>query len=57
MRAVQGAAKRKGKKNELKKGSRKRKVQRFKGLNGRDEDRGAKSRKTQVHPEGGSSHF
>ena len=57
---LQGAAKRKGKKNERKKMSRKRKVQQFKGLNGRDDKRGNKSRTTQQHSgkgEHSSAHF
>jgi hypothetical protein len=56
---VQAAAKRKGKKNERKKMSRKRKVQKFKGMNGRDEKRGKTQGKTQQHSggEGNSAHF
>ena len=51
------AAKRQSRKNERKKASRKRKVQRFKGKNGRSAANGARTHALQVHQEARGSTF
>ena len=53
----QRAAKRQSRKNERKKASRKRKVQRFKGKNGRSAANGARTHALQVHQEARGSTF